>query len=131
MCIRDSTYGLFGLFAGAAIVFFAFIGFDIIATTAEETRNPQRDMARGILGALAIVTLLYVGVALVLTGMQPYTALATTDERAATLATAFAAVGVDWAAAVISIGALAGLTTVVMVLLLGRPGCCSRCPGTG
>ena len=60
------------------------------------------------------------GVALVLTGMQPYTALATTDEGAATLATAFAAVGVDWAAAVISIGALAGLTTVVMVLLLGQ-----------
>lgn len=117
---ETSTYGLFGLFAGAAIVFFAFIGFDIIATTAEETRNPQRDMPRGILGALAIVTLLYVGVALVLTGMQPYTALATTDEGAATLATAFAAVGVDWAAAVISIGALAGLTTVVMVLLLGQ-----------
>ncbi|HYZ10139.1 MAG TPA: amino acid permease [Pseudonocardiaceae bacterium] len=117
---ETSTYGIFGLFAGASIVFFAFIGFDVIATTAEETRNPQRDLPRGILGALAIVTLLYVGVALVLTGMQPYTALATTDQGSATLATAFAAVGVDWAAGVISIGALAGLTTVVMVLLLGQ-----------
>jgi len=117
---QTSTYGVFGLFAGAAIVFFAFIGFDIIATTAEETRNPQRDMPRGILGALAIVTVLYVAVALVLTGMQPYPALATDESGESTLATAFAAVGVDWAAGVISIGALAGLTTVVMVLLLGQ-----------
>lgn len=117
---ETSTYGVFGLFAGASIVFFAFIGFDIIATTAEETRNPQRDMPRGILGALAIVTVLYVAVALVLTGMQPYTELATDASGASTLATAFAAVGVDWAAGVISIGALAGLTTVVMVLLLGQ-----------
>jgi len=117
---ETSTYGVFGLFAGASIVFFAFIGFDIIATTAEETRNPQRDMPRGIFGALAIVTVLYVAVALVLTGMQPFTELATTEAGESTLATAFAANGVDWAAGVISVGALAGLTTVVMVLLLGQ-----------
>ncbi|AOS65447.1 amino acid permease [Actinoalloteichus hymeniacidonis] len=119
--METSTYGVFGLLAGASIVFFAFIGFDVVATTAEETRNPQRDVPRGILGSLAIVTVLYVLVALVLTGMQPYTELATPpggDD--ATLATAFAANGVDWAAAVISVGALAGLTTVVMVMMIGQ-----------
>ncbi|ASO22502.1 APA family basic amino acid/polyamine antiporter [Actinoalloteichus hoggarensis] len=119
--METSTYGVFGLLAGASIVFFAFIGFDVVATTAEETRNPQRDVPRGILGSLAVVTVLYVLVALVLTGMQPYTELATPpggDD--ATLATAFAAHGVDWAAAVISVGALAGLTTVVMVMMIGQ-----------
>ncbi len=61
-----------GVVAGAAVVFFAFIGFDIVATTAEETKNPQRDLPRGILGSLAIVTLLYMAVSLVITGMQDY-----------------------------------------------------------
>lgn len=117
----SSTYGVFGLLAAASIVFFAFIGFDVVATTAEETREPQKALPRGILGSLAIVTVLYVGVSLVLTGMVPYTELATKpDGTKATLATAFASLGVDWAAAVISVGALAGLTTVVMVLLLGQ-----------
>jgi basic amino acid/polyamine antiporter, APA family len=116
-----SNYGIFGVLAGSAIVFFAFIGFDIVATTAEETRNPQRDMARGIMGSLAIVTVLYVAVTVVVTGMVSYTQLATKpDGTKATLATAFSAHGVTWAAAVVSIGALAGLTTVVMVLLLGQ-----------
>ncbi|HXV92356.1 MAG TPA: amino acid permease [Pseudonocardia sp.] len=117
----SSTYGIYGLLAAASLVFFAFIGFDVVATTAEETRDPQRSMPRGILGSLAIVTVLYVAVALVLTGMVPYTELATQpDGTRATLATAFAARGVDWAATVIAVGALAGLTTVVMVLLLGQ-----------
>jgi Amino acid transporters len=116
----SSTYGVYGLLAAASLVFFAFIGFDVVATTAEETRNPQRSVPRGIIGSLVIVTVLYVAVALVLTGMVPYTELATVGEDRATLATAFAARGVDWAAAIISIGALAGLTTVVMVLLLGQ-----------
>jgi basic amino acid/polyamine antiporter, APA family len=116
-----STYGIFGLLAAASLVFFAFIGFDVVATTAEETRNPQRAVPRGILGSLAIVTVLYVGVSLVVVGMLPYTELATGDDgKSKTLATAFAANGADWAANLISIGALAGLTTVVMVLLLGQ-----------
>ena len=116
-----STFGVFGLLAGASIVFFAFIGFDIVATTAEETRHPQRDLPRGILGSLAIVTVLYVATSLVVTGMEPYQKLATgADGVKKTLATAFADNGVGWAAAVISVGALAGLTTVVMVLLLGQ-----------
>jgi APA family basic amino acid/polyamine antiporter len=116
-----STYGIYGLLAAASLVFFAFIGFDVVATTAEETKNPQRSLPRGILASLAIVTVLYVAVALVLTGMVPYTDLQTgPDGEPATLATAFAERGVDWAATVIAIGALAGLTTVVMVMLLGQ-----------
>ncbi|WP_024800099.1 amino acid permease [Nocardia sp. BMG51109] len=113
----DSAFGWYGLLAAASLVFFAFIGFDVVATTAEETENPQRNVPRGILGSLVIVTVLYVAVSLVLTGMVPYTDLAGED---ATLATAFEHHGVTWAQNVISVGALAGLTTVVMVLFLGQ-----------
>ena len=112
------------MLAGASLVFFAFIGFDIVATAAEETRDPKRDLPRGILGSLAIVTVLYVLVTIVLTGMVPYTS--SRPARTRTLATAFTAFGVDWAAKVIAIGALAGLTTVVMVLLLGQSRISSR-----
>src|ERR1700758_4074755 len=116
----SSHYGWYGVLAGASIVFFAFIGFDIVATMAEETKNPQRDVPRGILFTLGIVTVLYVAVSVVLSGMVPYTALKTTpDGHHANLATAFAVNGVHWASGIISIGALAGLTTVVMVLVLG------------
>ncbi len=114
---EGSHYGWYGVLAGASIVFFAFIGFDIVATTAEETKNPQRDVPRGILGSLAIVTVLYVAVAVVLSGMVHYTKL---KGEKANLATAFSENGVHWAAKVISIGALAGLTTVVIVLVLGQ-----------
>nr|WP_090342110.1 amino acid permease [Mycolicibacterium malmesburyense]CRL72478.1 amino acid transporter [Mycolicibacterium malmesburyense] len=116
---EGSNYGWYGLLAGASIVFFAFIGFDVVATTAEETKNPQRDVSRGILASLAIVTVLYVAVSVVLTGMVRYTELRAAGEKA-NLATAFSANGIDWAAKVISIGALAGLTTVVIVLVLGQ-----------
>ncbi|MDX8033569.1 amino acid permease [Lentzea sp. BCCO 10_0856] len=116
-----STYGVLGMLAAASIVFFAFIGFDVVATTAEETKNPQKAVPRGILGSLAIVTVLYVAVTLVITGMVPYEKLKTQpDGTRATLASAFSDNGVDWAATVISVGALAGLTTVVMVLMLGQ-----------
>ena len=116
-----SHYGWYGLLAGASIVFFAFIGFDVVATTAEETKNPQRDVAKGILASLAVVTVLYVAVSVVLSGMVPYTELKTGPDRPySNLATAFAANDVHWAATVISIGALAGLSTVVMVLMLGQ-----------
>jgi APA family basic amino acid/polyamine antiporter len=116
----SSAFGIFGLLAGASLVFFAFIGFDVVATTAEETRNPKHAVPRGILGSLAIVTVLYVATALVVTGMVRYSDLATGDGEPKTLATAFALNDVDWAANIISIGALAGLTTVVMVLMLGQ-----------
>ncbi|MCB0931306.1 MAG: amino acid permease [Mycobacterium sp.] len=114
-----SHYGWYGVLAGASIVFFAFIGFDIVATTAEETRNPQRDVPRGILASLGIVTVLYISVSVVLSGMVRYTQLRDSANGRANLATAFALNGVHWAAIVISIGALAGLTTVVMVIVLG------------
>ncbi len=109
------TFGVLGIMAGAAVVFFAYIGFDVVATTAEEAKNPQRDLPRGILGSLAICTVLYVAVTLVLTGMQKYTDI---DPDAA-LASAFTAVGKDGYATLISAGAVAGLTTVVMTLMIG------------
>jgi basic amino acid/polyamine antiporter, APA family len=116
-----STYGVFGMLAAASVVFFAFIGFDVVATTAEETRNPQRDLPRGIIASLTIVTVLYVAVALVITGMQPYTALASGGGgHTATLATAFDNIGLTWIARIIAFGSLAGLTTVAMILMLGQ-----------
>src|SRR6478609_9093955 len=121
-----SNFGVFGILSAASVVFFAFIGFDVVATAAEETSNPQKDLPRGIFGSLAIVTVLYLLVTLVVTAMVPYNQLGpllpdgTHDGENATLASAFTALGVDWAAKVIAIGALAGLTTVVMVLLLGQ-----------
>ncbi|WP_371830956.1 amino acid permease [Rhodococcoides corynebacterioides] len=114
---EGSNFGWYGLLAAASLVFFAFIGFDIVATTAEETVDPQRSLPRGILGSLAIVTVLYVAVTLILTGMVNYTELA---GDSSTLATAFELNGITWAQQIISFGALAGLTTVVMVLLLGQ-----------
>ncbi|OEV28796.1 amino acid permease [Streptomyces nanshensis] len=111
-----TNFGVQGIFTAASVVFFAFIGFDIVATAAEETRNPQRDMPRGILGSLFICTVLYVAVAIVVTGMQNYTRL-TVD---APLADAFKATGHPGFAGVISFGAAIGLTTVCMILLLGQ-----------
>ncbi|PZG02949.1 amino acid permease [Micromonospora deserti] len=111
-----ANFGISGIFAAAALVFFAFIGFDIVATAAEETRVPQRDLPRGILGSLAICTALYVAVSLVVVGMQNYTEL----DTAAPLAAAFQAVGQPFFANLITVGALAGLTTVVMILMLGQ-----------
>jgi len=114
--VTPTAYGITGIFSAAAIVFFAYIGFDIVATAAEETKNPQRDMPIGILGSLAVCTLLYVAVSLVVVGMQPYQQLTT----AAPLADAFRAVDAPWLAGLISIGAITGLTTVVLILMLGQ-----------
>ncbi len=109
------TYGVLGIISAASVVFFAYIGFDVVATTAEEARNPQKDLPRGILGSLAICTVLYVAVALVITGMVKYDEI---DPKAA-LATAFQDVGRDGYATLIAAGAVAGLTTVVMTLMIG------------
>ncbi|OON80580.1 amino acid permease [Streptomyces tsukubensis] len=111
-----SHFGLMGIFTAAAVVFFAFIGFDVVATAAEETRRPQRDVPRGIFGSLIICTVLYVAVSVVVTGMQKYSEL-TVD---APLADAFKAVGHPFWAGVISFGAAVGLTSVCMILLLGQ-----------
>jgi APA family basic amino acid/polyamine antiporter len=116
--VEPAVYGVAGVIAGASIVFFAFIGFDIVATTAEETANPQRDVPRGILGSLAIVTVLYMAVSLVVTGMQKYGEIEAGDP--APLATAFDAVGLDWMGRLIAIGACIGLIVVVMILMLGQ-----------
>ena len=116
--IDPAVYGMAGVIAGASIVFFAFIGFDIVATTAEETKNPQRDIPRGILGSLAIVTVLYMAVSLVITGMQNYTDIDPND--GAPLSTAFDAVGMEWMGNLIAIGACIGLIVVVMILMLGQ-----------
>jgi APA family basic amino acid/polyamine antiporter len=113
---KTTTFGVGGIFTGAALVFFAFIGFDIVATAAEETRNPQRDMPIGILASLGICTVLYVLVSLVVTGMVNYKKL----NVDAPLAFAFKENGLSWASTLISIGALAGLTTVMMVLMYGQ-----------
>jgi APA family basic amino acid/polyamine antiporter len=116
--IEPAVYGLGGVVAGAAIVFFAFIGFDVVATTAEEARNPQKDVPVGILGSLAVVTVLYIAVSLVVTGLQPYSDIDPDD--AAPLATAFKAVGIDWMGDLISVGACIGLVVVAMILMLGQ-----------
>jgi APA family basic amino acid/polyamine antiporter len=111
-----TNFGVMGIFTAASVVFFAFIGFDVVATAAEETKNPQRDMPRGILGSLFICTALYVAVSIVVTGMQRYDRLSID----APLADAFKATGHPWYAGVISFGAAVGLTTVCMILLLGQ-----------
>ncbi|GAA0521358.1 amino acid permease [Saccharopolyspora subtropica] len=113
---QTGSYGLSGLVAGAALVFFAYIGFDIVASGAEETRRPQRDMPIGIIGSLAVCSVLYVLVSLVMTGIVKYDQLNT----AAPMATAFEAIGAPWAAGLVSLGAIAGLTTVILILMLGQ-----------
>ena len=114
--LQPTSFGWFGIVAAASVVFFAYIGFDIVATTAEETVSPQRDLPRGILGSLAICTVLYMAVSAVITGMVPYGQL----DTAAPLAEAFDKVGVTWASTVISLGAVAGITSVILVLILGQ-----------
>ncbi|GBF34051.1 amino acid permease [Desulfocucumis palustris] len=109
-------YGMAGVIHGAAIVFFAYIGFDAVATAAEEVKNPQRDLPRGIIWTLAVSTILYVVVAAILTGMVKYTELNT----ASPVATALLRAGIPWASAVVSVGALTGLTSVLLVSMYGQ-----------
>src|SRR5512132_2387360 len=108
--------GFAGVMSGAAIIFFAFIGFDAVSTTAEETKNPRRDMPIGIIASLIVCTLLYVLMGTVLAGIKKYTVYLG-DPAAA--ATAFASK--PWAEALISAGALAGMTSVLLVFQLGQP----------
>jgi APA family basic amino acid/polyamine antiporter len=111
-----APHGLKGIASGAAVIFFAYIGFDAVSTAAEETRQPQRDMPIGILGSLGICTLIYVAVAVVLTGMLPSSQLDTAEP----LATAFTGLGLNWAAAIISVGALLATTSGLLVFQLGQ-----------
>ena len=109
-------YGWPGIMKGAAVIFFAYIGFDAVSTAAEEVVNPQRDLPVGILASLFICTALYIIVAGVLTGMVP----AHLIDIKAPLASAFVLRGLNFVAAIVSIGAVAGLTSVLLVLLLGQ-----------
>jgi basic amino acid/polyamine antiporter, APA family len=99
------------------VVFFAYIGFDAVSTAAQEARNPQRDMPLGILGSLAICTLLYVLVSVVITGIVPFDRLNVPDP----IAVGADAIGFGWLAAIIKLGAVLGLSSVILVLLLGQP----------
>lgn len=112
-------YGWSGVFRGAAVIFFAYIGFDSLSTLSQETKDPQRDMPRGILWSLAIVTVLYIAVSLVMTGIVPYKQL----NSAAPIAVAIDAAGPDlfWLARVIKIGTIAGLSSVILLLIMGQP----------
>ncbi len=108
----EAAFGWRGIAAGAAIVFFAYIGFDAVSTAAEETAKPQRDLPIGILASLGICTTLYIMVSALLTGIMNYTLLNTPSP----ISDALLHVGVNWAAGVIALGAIAGLTTVMLVL---------------
>jgi APA family basic amino acid/polyamine antiporter len=108
--------GFAGVSAAAAIVFFAYIGFDAVSTTAEEARNPQRDIPIGIIASLVICTLLYITVAAVLTGMIPWQQV----DVNAPIATALQQLGFRWGAALVAIGAVAGITSVLLVMMIGQ-----------
>ena len=119
---NDGTFGHFGwsgILRGAGVIFFAYIGFDAVSTAAQEAKNPQKDMPRGILGSLGISTILYILMALTLTGVVSYTMLNVPDP----IAVGVNALGNSmlWLRPIIKIAALAGLTSVVLVMLMGQP----------
>ncbi len=109
--------GTFSLIQGASLVFFAYLGFDVVAVTAEEARNPQRDVPWGIIGSLFICTTLYFAVTLVLVGMAPYDQIS----PEAPFSKIFKQVGLTWMAGLVSVGALGGITSVLFTLLLAQP----------
>ncbi|MFQ5926561.1 MAG: amino acid permease [Terriglobia bacterium] len=111
------AFGWTGILTGAGVVFFAYIGFDAVSTAAQEAKNPQKDMPIGILGSLVICTILYIVVSSVLTGIVPYTELNVPDP----MAVGINATGLFWMRYVIKIGAIAGLSSVILVMLLGQP----------
>ena len=117
--LGPGTFGWGGVLRAAGVIFFAYIGFDAVSTAAQEAKNPQRDMPIGILGSLAICTVLYITVALVLTGIIKYTQLNVPDP----IAVAIDSLGqsVAWLRPIIKIGAIAGLSSVILVMMLGQP----------
>jgi APA family basic amino acid/polyamine antiporter len=112
-----SPNGWAGVSTGAAIVFFAYIGFDAVSTAAEESKNPQKHMPIGILGSLGICTVIYAVVGLVATGLVPYKQLKGSDP----LARAFEVAGIGWGQAIIAAGAIISMTSVLVVFQLGQP----------
>jgi basic amino acid/polyamine antiporter, APA family len=117
--LSPGHFGWSGVLRGAGVIFFAYIGFDAVSTAAQESRKPQRDMPIGILGSLAICTVLYIAVSLVLTGIIKYTAL----DVKAPIAAAIDSIGkpLAWLRPIIKIGAIAGLSSVILVMMLGQP----------
>ncbi|MFI7438969.1 APC family permease [Nonomuraea indica] len=113
---QSHAFGWFGIFAAAPAIAFAYIGFDIVATAAEETVNAPRAVPKGMIRSLVLATVIYIAVAVVMVGMIPYTRISVD----APLSSAFRGVGVDWMVHVIDIGAVLGLTTVILVLLVGQ-----------
>jgi APA family basic amino acid/polyamine antiporter len=109
-------FGFSGVGAAAAIIFFAYIGFDAVSTTAEDARNPQRDLPIGIIASLGICTVLYVLVAAVLTGIVPYSQI----DVHAPVAEALRVAGFHWGAALVATGAVAGITSVLFVMMIGQ-----------
>src|SRR5215469_13394570 len=109
-------YGWSGIARGASVIFFAYIGFDAVSTAAQEAKNPQKDMPFGILGSLVICTILYILVSGLLTGIVPYSALNVSDP----VAVGIDATGVGWAKFLVKLGAIFGLATVMLVMLLGQ-----------
>jgi APA family basic amino acid/polyamine antiporter len=112
-------YGWSGIVRGSAVVFFAYIGFDAVSTAAQEAKNPQRDMPIGILGSLAICTVLYILMALVMTGLAHYTELDVPHPVFVAIDKAGPALG--WLKPIVNLGAIAGLASVVLVMLMGQP----------
>jgi APA family basic amino acid/polyamine antiporter len=106
-----------GVLQAAALVFFAYLGFDVISVTAEEARSPTRDVPFGIIGSLGLCSLIYLAMALVLVGMAPYTQI----DADAPFSTVFRQVGLPWVADVVAVGALVGITSVFYMLLLAQP----------
>ena len=111
-----SRYGIGGVIHGAAVIFFAYLGFEAVSTAGAESRNPARDMPIGILGALIICTVLFIATSAVLVGIVPYPSL----DNPAPIATAVNQIGLPWFAILVKIGAIAGLSSVMLVLLFGQ-----------
>ena len=115
-------YGFSGVMAAAAVVFFAYIGFDAVSTTAEEAKNPQKDLPVGIIASLIVCTVLYLAVSAVLTGILPVVEYKTNVQFLnAPVGYALAVIGQDWAAGLVSAGAVAGITSVLLVMLMSQP----------
>lgn len=112
----STKYGVGGVIHGAAVIFFAYLGFEAVSTAGAESRNPSKDMPIGILGALTICTVLYIATSAVLVGIVPYASL----DNPAPIATAVNQIGLPWFAILVKIGAIAGLSSVMLVLLYGQ-----------
>jgi basic amino acid/polyamine antiporter, APA family len=110
-------FGMSGILMGAGVVFFAYIGFDAVSVAAQEAKNPQKDMPTGILASLLICTVLYIVVALVLTGIVPYTSLNVPDP----IAVGIDATGLSWLKPLVKLGAIAGLSSVILVMVMAQP----------